>query len=120
MSQNGLVAFLDILGYQDIINNNLIDDVAKIISEIILKLPEDVNQIMDERINKTAEAHSLKAQELVSKFYKQVDARIISDSIILGYEIPADADKLAVDLKWFFSLFMLAFSFMNLLLKDYH
>ena len=42
MSEYGLVGFFDILGYQNIIDNNKIEDTSTIIADIIHTLPSSV------------------------------------------------------------------------------
>jgi hypothetical protein len=96
MTQKGLVAFFDILGYQDIINNNLIDDVAKIISEIILGLPRDAKKIMLERfpdVEKEINDKDVQMRNAIAAFYSKINARIISDSIIIAMEVPQNTGE---------------------------
>jgi len=80
MVDQGFVGFFDILGYQDIIDNNDIENASKVISDILETLPE-----------KTA----LGVMSLVSGQYKavvqlQIDMiqpRLISDSILLAMPV---------------------------------
>src|SRR5208337_3479878 len=92
MPQRGLVAFFDILGYQDIINNNLIDDVAKIISDIILGLPEDAKKMLLEQFSQN--------KKLAGDISSKINTRIISDSIILACEVPQNSSESIVGAHW--------------------
>ena len=53
-SEDGIVGFFDVMGYQDIIDNNNIEIVAKIISETIDKLPDESRLIFLKRFEKVA------------------------------------------------------------------
>jgi len=99
MAQKGMVAFFDILGYQDIIDNNLIEDVAKIILDILLKLPLETRDSMIDMIKGVAESNARVMELLDSIRY-----RVISDSILLVCEIPEDKRSLE---KFYWSIFLL-------------
>lgn len=81
MAKEGLVAFFDILGYQDIINNNLIDNVSKIIANILVKLPEHTKDKMATLIK------DVSLRERAVKDLKKIRSRLISDSILIVSEI---------------------------------
>lgn len=84
MAKKGLVAFLDILGYQDIINNNLIEEAAKIVSDILLNIPTDTKKKIIE-VFKDVDPDT---KGLMTKMLDKIDHRVISDSILLVFEMP--------------------------------
>lgn len=88
MKKEGLVAFFDILGYQDIINNNLIEEVAKIISETLIKLPDSAKVLLLEGWHEDDK----KVQESLKEVFKHIEYRVISDSILVVCEIPEEKD----------------------------
>jgi len=81
MIKVGLVAFLDILGYKNIITNNEINIVAELITDILIELPntsfEKLNAINTDPV-------ASKRQQLE---VNSIDSIIVSDSILLTMEI---------------------------------
>ena len=73
--QQGLVGFFDILGYQQIIDNNDIAIAARLISTAIISLPGKVKSVLTGRFsagNRSAIESDLSA----------IECRVISDSIV--------------------------------------
>jgi hypothetical protein len=50
-SQKGLIAYLDVLGYKNFLNNNLVDKIANIIVDILYKIPENIKNNKIEEID---------------------------------------------------------------------
>src|SRR5438034_666770 len=82
---NGLIAFLDILGYQSFLENNSATDSALNVLELIIKTPHNVA---------TQLAASWQATPNLSKTQPQVAHLIFSDTIVLSLEYTPDADDL--------------------------
>lgn len=101
MAKQGLVGFFDILGYQNIIDNNDIEKVSEIISKIFLKLPDDVRREMVKPIQ--GEEESIK---IVNESIKELESRLISDSILLVFPIPVNTEAY---LKYFASRLFLRY-----------
>ena len=79
MTKYGLVGFFDVLGYQSIIDNNEIEDVIKIITNIIKKIPEQIKKIL---------VHFFKKSDIdYDLFINSIKINIISDSILLSYSL---------------------------------
>lgn len=74
MLRDGIVGFFDILGYQNIIDNNDIENVSKIVTDILLNLGNNVRMNIIEQINDKA---------LYNRYAEGMDIRLISDSILL-------------------------------------
>ena len=77
MKTHGLVGFFDILGYQNIINNNELEDVVVIISEIINKNPGVVKESLK---NYFPEGYN-------DSFVQGIKIELISDSLLLLFPI---------------------------------
>ena len=87
-TQNGLVGYFDVLGYQNIIDNNKIADAARILSESLLKIPE-------------AAKRSLETTPDMKDLLGKVNWLMLSDSIILTMSSESvDQDEFA----WFIFL----------------
>lgn len=86
-TKQGLVAFFDILGYQNIIDKNTIGPVSKIIGEILLVLPNAVRKKVKARFGR-------RFSNLISELFKDLEVRLISDSILLSYPFEKDASPL--------------------------
>jgi hypothetical protein len=95
MTQKGLVAFFDILGYQDIIDNNLIEEVARIISDILVKIPADVKNEFMGLLKKGSKQYNL-----FQVFIESIDQRVISDSILLSLDFPEDEKEHIKVARW--------------------
>ncbi|MCX5735370.1 MAG: hypothetical protein NTW68_13730 [candidate division NC10 bacterium] len=83
MISQGLVGFFDILGYQNIIDNNTIEEVSKIITEVLFSLPGAVMAEMKK-------GHCEPVWDKMKMKLKNLEATLISDSILV---------VLALDLK---------------------
>jgi len=82
--KNGIVAFFDILGYQNIIINNDVEQVANIITETILELPIKVQSGIKEMLTRSSSIiNDNKKNELVYKVINDIDFLIVSDSILI-------------------------------------
>jgi hypothetical protein len=102
-SDVGIVGVLDILGYQSIINNNLIEDTAKLISETILNLP---NRAIDNIVASLSEKNRSEA----IKEFNSIKSLVVSDTIILTMSQGKDGLSF---FKWFIFL-----SYVARLLRD--
>ena len=69
--QRGIVGFFDVLGYQSIIDNNKIEDVASVISKTLLTIPKNVAEGLASFLTKGQSA-------------PDISSLIISDTIILA------------------------------------
>lgn len=81
MKGYGFVGFFDILGYKEIIENNDIDRVSSIISDILESL---VKRTSDAVLSKLK---SEDAKKLFSESISNIESRLISDSIILAFPL---------------------------------
>lgn len=77
--KEGLVGIFDILGYQNIIDNNQINDVAELISNTLLNLPQKTA----DRLHEFFEGHII--GDYYSSAIKDAQWRIFSDTILLSY-----------------------------------
>lgn len=82
MASKGLVGFFDILGYQSIIDNNSIDEVSRLISDVMLQIPDKVRETLC-RPHRDKKANF----EFLSSMVDRLEARLISDSIVLTFPI---------------------------------
>lgn len=101
MKQNGMIAFFDILGYQNIIINNDIEKVANIINDTILELPSKVqNDVLNTftRLSEKIENKSL--LNIVQDNFKRIDFLIISDSILIFLPIEESIYEKYPDICW--------------------
>jgi hypothetical protein len=96
MALQGLVGFFDILGYQNIIDNNTIDEVSEIISQLLLKLPDDARVELTESL-------AGEGRESLRNKMKELKARMISDSILLVF--PVDVKEGRLERLKYFTLF---------------
>lgn len=80
MANSGFVGFLDILGYQNIIENNEIEKVSRIISDILIKMPDIVR-------NEMTKPFSAEYQGSIHSVIDEIQFRLISDSLILAIKI---------------------------------
>jgi hypothetical protein len=86
MIKQGFVGFFDILGYQTLIDNNDISKASQIIEEVIVNLPKRTSELLLSLVKDS------KNQDAAKDIYNKIDARLISDSIILSLEMPKNAD----------------------------
>jgi hypothetical protein len=87
MVNQGFVGFFDILGYQDIIDNNDIENASKIISDILETLPTRT----------ASDVLLLGRKEIKTGLKLQIDviqARLISDSILLAMPVSEDSSDI--------------------------
>jgi len=84
--KKGIVGFVDILGYKNIIENNEIEKLGPIIQEI-LNLAKDVKDIVKNDIKKSF--YKKKDLDSFDKLYNayEIESHVISDSIIFLGEI---------------------------------
>ncbi len=95
MIKKGFVGFFDILGYQAIIGNNEISKASKIISEVIVNLPTRTSDLLISLLKKK------ETQDLFDSAYKKIDAKLISDSILLSLEVPESTSAKSIGLLTF-------------------
>lgn len=106
--ESGLVAFFDILGYQNIIQNNEIERVSSLISGTLTKLPELVKKSVKEQLNKDLQSLSESSREnLDTKYLSKIETRLISDSILSSVVFKLDPKSIASSLQcWLFLLYV--------------
>jgi len=82
-TKKGIVGFVDILGYKNIIEKNDIEKLGSIMQEI-LNLAKDVNDIVKNDLKNQA-TKDRQYLDFLDKHYKdyEIEAHVISDSIIL-------------------------------------
>lgn len=120
MSENaiheGLVGYFDILGYQSILENNQIESVANIISDIVLNLPECTKYVLSQKLRigldeeKAPKKISDAVQRFLSVIQKPLNCLILSDSIIFSYsfdfefgeDLKIKDEAVLNHAKWFF------------------
>lgn len=86
--ETGIVGFFDILGYQNIINNNEIEKIADIISGVILNLPQKVQSTQTGIFERLADKNNNKSDnKFIHEIINQIDFLIISDSILITLPI---------------------------------
>lgn len=92
MTNNGLVGFFDILGYQNIVDNNEINTVSQIVSETLLKMPETAKKKLSEMLSQSSAMrdHVDVANEIIDKYIK---IRLISDSILISVDVEHDGSN---------------------------
>lgn len=78
MANSGFVGFFDILGYQNIIENNAIEETSRLISNVLVKIPVQVKETIMGFCNHDKEMRI----DLDS-----ISVRVISDSIILAVKV---------------------------------
>lgn len=93
MNAKGIVAFFDILGYQNIIDNNKINEAAKIITDILTNMPKAT-------IERLLSMLEEKNRKVFEEQLKKLDHLLISDSLI--FFLPIDFDEAAPNrrIKW--------------------
>lgn len=79
--REGFIGFFDILGYQNIIENKEIEEVAIIIFEIMNKLKESVKSALKGLIPEGESRQDFTVE------MEKINWLIISDSILLSYEM---------------------------------
>ena len=84
-NDSGLIGFFDILGYTNIIENNQIEEVSRIVAEKLLKIPESIS----EKIHEIGKEQPTK--EFLKTFTSRVKWVIFSDIILLA--LPTKLDK---------------------------
>ncbi|WP_295103780.1 hypothetical protein [uncultured Candidatus Kuenenia sp.] len=85
MIQEGLVGVFDILGYQNIIDNNEIEDVSKIVLEILTKLPSAAKDTLTRLISDE------ESRNFFIKEKENLKSLIISDTILLSLSVDPKA-----------------------------
>jgi hypothetical protein len=108
---NGIVCFLDILGYKSLIINNTIEECAKIIKEILKDLPKEV---LDEIMKETKEKISAETVKLIEKIISPTNCTVImiSDSILVLFDLENELcfeDNFGVALAYIRKLFTKSF-----------
>ena len=104
--KTGIVGFFDILGYQNIINNNEIEKTANIISDVILNLPEKVKVKQSKAYEKIAsEIKNEAVKKVIQKAVDMIKPQIISDSILITLPIKDKEYAEAGDFFWMVYLF---------------
>lgn len=85
MIQEGLVGVFDILGYQNIIDNNEIENVSKIVLETLTNLPNTVKDTLTHLISDEA------SRNFFIKENDTLKSLIISDTILLSLSVDSNA-----------------------------
>lgn len=90
---NGLVAFIDILGYNNLIENNELEIVAELISDELVKIDEHVKQAIKDNF-------SFLPSEIATDIGNIVSSIAISDSILLTAQIDENQSNEVMGLVW--------------------
>jgi len=99
MAQAGIVAFFDIMGYQNIIDNNDIGPVTQIISGTLKKLPSQVEHSV--KLLYEGEMRTYAEAEIFS----HIETRLISDCLLISGPI-ADGHPRRMMFCWAFILYV--------------
>jgi len=86
----GIVGFFDILGYQNIIDNNEIGIVSSLISETLTKLPSKVKADVSNEF-------SGKVKQIIESYFTLIQTRLISDSILISVPIRIEGSDVDQD-----------------------
>ena len=86
MVDQGLIAFLDMLGYQNIIDNNDIERISELVSRNLSQLPSAVRQYMQDGLAKAAKGtHDPQTvTRTTTDCLQDIEYRLVSDSILLA------------------------------------
>lgn len=109
MSSKGIIGFFDILGYQNIIENNQIEDAAQIIEEHLVTLPELTLKELTKDMNEDA------LNPFRERFSK-IKSLIFSDTILLSLDLSNEKEEL-LGASWFQFLAFCAIFFQKSFLK---
>lgn len=117
MAKQGLVGFFDILGYQNIIDKNSIDDVSLIITDVLIRLHESVIERLESPLQNIP-----KVVDLLRSLTNGIQAKLISDSILLV--LPTQKDdlekgplKLLPEPQGLFIMYFIFTTYVSVLLK---
>jgi len=77
----GIVFFADVLGYQDLISNNRIEEAATVINDLLLGIPQ---QVTDEFLTR----FPANADPPLHPIVRQAEWRVVSDSILFTLAFP--------------------------------
>lgn len=98
MATSGLVAFFDILGYQNIILNNEIEKVSSLISGTLIRLPELVRKSVKEELDDSIR------ERMDTQYTSKIETLLISDSILSSVAIKLDPESIPTRLQCFIFL----------------
>lgn len=90
-TQEGIVGFFDILGYANFLENNTAKDAAKIVRDILIKLPETVPQQINRMVQVTP---------AMSTFIKQIEWLVFSDTILITMPCASGDPETANLIRW--------------------
>jgi hypothetical protein len=85
-AENGIVGFFDIMGYQNIIDNNDIQDVATLISDTIDALPGEVSTTYFALFKDDVDPHCM------DDSLDGIKTLLISDSIVIAFPFPEEME----------------------------
>ena len=105
MTNRGIVSVCDILGYQNIIDNNQIERTATLIRETLQDLPALVGKELDDAVGAGTQGAFA---ELTAGF----EYLVFSDTVLLALPIPDTAPAVLRDLQWHYFL-----TYLGLLLR---
>jgi len=100
----GQVAFFDILGYKNIINNNKIESVAELISCELLEIPNRVHKFIRKKFSALLEDNKKALDNLDEK----LSVVLISDSILLTLNIDKNGYGDSEKTIWSWLIFIIA------------
>lgn len=104
--KTGIVGFFDILGYQNIIDNNEIEKTINIISDIIVRLPAKVRTIQAKVLSKwSGKIENQKIAEFILENNELIESVIISDSILIT--LPVDEDRYKEGSVYYWLIFLM-------------
>jgi hypothetical protein len=107
--QNGLVCFFDILGYKNILENNDINECARIINDILVEIPKNIKTDLIPSGDKLPEAYKKLAESRKNFFDKFFYAIMVSDSIVLFFDFTNINEADVVDYTWLSICYILSF-----------
>jgi len=104
IGSTGLIAFFDILGYQNLLNNNPdINTSILEILDIIENLPEEAKKILTDSSKKTESTHNSQVTNIVfpeiKKAINEIKHLVFSDTILLTLQYDETDDELTIRMK---------------------
>lgn len=107
---NGLIAYFDILGYQNFLKNNSAEASVSDVLDILNNLPNMIKEFSQKQITQISQFEGVEdnVKELFSSFHNTLDHLVFSDTIVLTLQLPYKNSKLLMDPR----SFMIGISYM--------